>query len=158
MINKKSINYAATKPSRNIRWGVPFQWRCKPKAYNFPKKIPPHKRHEEGHLCRTSFVGAFVREIILKPKLVNITIESENKNYISFGKPFVFKIKSFIESKNYSLLFEKWILSLQLMSACTKPTLERLFTYFLALINRFNLAFVKSMRAFTPFYNSFLFL
>ena len=132
LINKKCINHTPTKPPRKIQWGVPFQWSHRLTAYNFPKNKPP-KRHflqsllkrEEDCLFRTSFVDTSDRDIILKQKLVNITVASENENYISFGKPSVFEIKSSIDSKNNLLLFEKWILSLQLTSAYKKPTLEK---------------------------------
>ena len=68
------------------------------------------------------------------------------------------KLNHPLGQKNDSLLFEKWTLSRQLMSAYTKPTLERQLKYLLALISRSNLAFVKSRWTFTPFFNSFLFL
>ena len=83
-------------------------------------------RYEEDHLFRSSFFDNSDGDIILKQKLVNITVELENKNYISFGKSSVFETKSSIYSKNDSLLLEKRILSRQLMSAYIKPTLERL--------------------------------
>ena len=81
--------------------------------------------------------------------------ESENKKFS------VFKIKSSIETKNDSLLFERWVLSRQLMSAYTTPTLEGLqllFTCLLAFISRSNLAFAKSSWALTPVFNFFLLL
>ena len=162
---KKCVNHAPTKPSRKIHWGVSFQWSRRLKAYNFPKNKPP-KRHfsqsllkrEEDRHNRTSFLDTSDRDILWITGNKKNTVEPESRNFISFAKPSAFEIKSSIESKNSTLLFGKWILNRQLMLAYTKSTLERLFTYLLALISRSNLAFGKWRWTFTPFFNSFLFL
>ena len=124
------MNYATTKRSRNIHWGVPIQWIRRLKVYNVPKTTPstpsPHPplsppsssssssssskkktflrepvKTWGTSLYRISFVDTSNRSIILKQKLMNIMAESENKKFS------VFKIKSSIETKNDSLCYLK---------------------------------------------------
>ena len=110
-------------------------------------------------LYRSSFVDTSDRDIILKQKLVNITVESENKNQIWLGKPSVFKVKSSIESKKW-LVFWKRVDFESVTDVSIYETYigKTIFTHLLALISMSNLAFVKWRWTFTPFFNFFLFL
>ena len=51
------------------------------------------------NLYSPTFVDTSDRDITLKQRLMNIAVESGNKNYMSLRKPSVFEIKSSIESK-----------------------------------------------------------
>ena len=67
-------------------WRVSFQCSHRLKAYN-SRKNKPSKRHfsqsllkrEKGRLYRTFFIDTSDRDIILKQKLKNISVELENK-------------------------------------------------------------------------------
>ena len=115
----------------------PWQWRRRLKAYNFPKRISPFPKDISHRACqnvkKTAFTELLVvasdRDTISKPKLVNITVESESKNLITFGKPSAFEIKKWLIVV-WKVDFESAI------DVSMYDTYIGMFTYLLAFISR----------------------